>query len=123
MGLNWNGISRSFWPASSLNEALLRNIRNRVPKRTIVVRTGNKSWFDNRRVLAHRAKQRTYKAWRRSRTQIDWEENLVASHHAQHVSVETKQAFNELVWSADEKASLFSVLFEAKQYRDIFQQP
>ena len=29
----------------------------------------------------------------------------------------------KLVWSADEKVSLFSGYFDAKQYRDSFQQP
>ena len=59
-GLNWNGITRFPCSVSSLNEALLRVIRDRVPKRTIVVRTGDKPRFDNRCLLAHRAKQRAY---------------------------------------------------------------
>ena len=50
-GLNWNETIRSPCPVSLLNEALLRVIKNRVPKRTIVVRKGNKPWFDDRCVL------------------------------------------------------------------------
>ena len=57
-GLNWNEITMSLYPVSSLNEALLRVIRNRELKWTIVIRTGDKSWFDDRCVLAHRSKQR-----------------------------------------------------------------
>ena len=33
----------------------MRVIRDSVPKRTIVVRTGGKPWLDDRYVLAHRA--------------------------------------------------------------------
>ena len=54
-GLNWNDVIRSFYPVLSLNEALLRVIRGRIPKRTIVVRTGGIIWFNDRCVLAHRA--------------------------------------------------------------------
>ena len=39
---------------------MLRVIRDRVPKRTIVVRTGDKPKCDNRCVLTHRAKPRAY---------------------------------------------------------------
>ena len=127
-----------------------------------MVRTGYKSWFDDRCVLPHRRKQRAYRVWSRSRSQADWEEHWVVRRHAQHVYVETERAFNEwsrvllinapnprkwwstvktavvgansrlpplldkesrLVWSVDEKASLFSAHFEAKQCRDSFQQP
>ena len=45
-GLNGHKIIRSPCSASLLNEALLCVVRNRVPKRTIVVRTGDKPWFD-----------------------------------------------------------------------------
>ena len=62
-GLNWNGIIRSPYLVSSLNEALLHFIRDTVPKRAIVVRTGYKPWFDDRYVFAHRAKQRAYRVW------------------------------------------------------------
>ena len=56
-GLNWNEIIRSPCPVSTLNEAvLLCVIRNRVSKRTFVVRTGYRPWFDDRCVLVHRAK-------------------------------------------------------------------
>ena len=70
-GLNWTEIIRYHCPVSSLNETLLRVIRNRVLKQTIAVRMGDKPKFDNRCVLAHRAKQRAYRVWRRSRTQDD----------------------------------------------------
>ena len=40
--LNWDEIVRSPCRVSSLNEALLRVIRNRVSKRTIVIRPGDK---------------------------------------------------------------------------------
>ena len=45
-GLNWNEIIRSPCPASTLNEALLWVIRNRVSKRTIGIRTRYKPWLD-----------------------------------------------------------------------------
>ena len=60
---------------SSLNEALLRVIRDRVPKRTIVAITDEKSWVENRRVLTQHAKERAYTAWSRSKTQATWEED------------------------------------------------
>ena len=47
-GLNLNEIIRSSCLVSSLNEELMRVIRNRVSKRTIVVRTMDKPWFDDR---------------------------------------------------------------------------
>ena len=47
------GIIRFSCPVLSINEALLRDIRDRVPKRTIVVKTSEKPWFDDRCVLAH----------------------------------------------------------------------
>ena len=78
-GLNLNEVIR----LSSLNEALLRVIRNRVPKRTIMFRTRDKSWFNDPCDLAHRVKQRVYRVWRRSKTQANWEEYTVARHHAQ----------------------------------------
>ena len=45
--LNWKGIIRSPCLVSSLNQILWRVIGNRVPKRTIVVRRGDKPWFDD----------------------------------------------------------------------------
>ena len=42
MSLNRNEFIRSLYPVPSLNEALLHVIRERVPKRTIVIRTGDK---------------------------------------------------------------------------------
>ena len=68
-GLNWNEIIRSPCPLSSLNEAPLRGIRDRVPRWTIAVRTGDKPLYDDRCVLAYRAKQRAYRVWSRSRSQ------------------------------------------------------
>ena len=62
----WN--LESYCPISSLNEELLLVIKDRVPKRTILATTGNKPWFDDRCVLAHRAKQRAYRVWCRIRT-------------------------------------------------------
>ena len=41
-GFNWNEIIRFPYPVSLLNEALLRVIRDRIPKRIIVVKTGDK---------------------------------------------------------------------------------
>ena len=58
--LNWNEIIRFPCPLLTLNEDLLRVIRNRVPKRMIVVGTGTKTWFDDRCVLAHPAKKNSY---------------------------------------------------------------
>ena len=59
---------------STLNEALLCVIRNRVSKRTIAVRTGYKPWFNDLCVLAHLAKHRAYRVYSRSRAQADFEE-------------------------------------------------
>ena len=59
--LDWNEIIKTPCPVSSLNEGLLRVIRGRVPKRTIVVRTEGKSWSDGLCVFTHRAKQRAYR--------------------------------------------------------------
>ena len=73
-GLNWNHIIRSPCPVSSLNEALMRVIRDRVPNRTIVVRTADKTWFNDRCVLAYRARQSACTVCSRSRTQADWVE-------------------------------------------------
>ena len=69
--LNWNGIIRFPYPASSLNESLLRVSKDRVSKRTIVVRTDDKPWFDNQCVLGHRAKQRAFRVSNRIMTQSD----------------------------------------------------
>ena len=60
-----------------------------------MVRTGDKPWFDDQCVLAHRAKQRTYRVWSSSYTQADWEEYRVARRQAQHVYVADERAFNE----------------------------
>ena len=60
-GLSWNEIIMSSCPLSTLNEALLRAICNRVHKRTIGVRTENKSWCDDQCILGHRAKQKAYR--------------------------------------------------------------
>ena len=62
---------------------LFRVIRDRVPKRTIVVRTRDKPWFDDRCPLTHCAKQRTYRVRGRNRTQADWEEYRVARRRTQ----------------------------------------
>ena len=43
-GQNWNENIRSI-ALSSLNGALLRVFSDRVSKRTIVIRTGDKPWF------------------------------------------------------------------------------
>ena len=41
-GLDWNEIIRSSFPASSINEALLRVLNNRAPMRSTVVKTDDK---------------------------------------------------------------------------------
>ena len=51
--VNWNRAIRSSCPVSSLNETLLRVIRDIVSKWTIVVRKGDKPCFDDRCVLDH----------------------------------------------------------------------
>ena len=94
-GLNWNEIIRSPCPVSLLSEALLRVIRDRVPKRMIVVRTGDKLRFDYRFILAHRAKQRACRVWSRSRTQAAWKEYRGARHHAPLVYEDAERAFTE----------------------------
>ena len=88
--LDRNKIIRSHCPVSSLNEALLRGIRDRVPKQTIVVRTEDKPEFDNPYVLVHSAEQRSYRIWNRSRSQADWEEYGVSRRHALYVNVEAE---------------------------------
>ena len=50
-----------------------------------MVRTIDKSWFDDQCVLVHPEKQRAYRVWRRSMTQADWKECRVARHRAQLV--------------------------------------
>ena len=75
----------------------MRVIQDRVDKRTIVVRTDDKRWFDDRRVLTHRVKQRAYRVWNRSKTQADWEEKRVACRQAQLVYVDAERKFTE--WS------------------------
>ena len=62
-----------------------------------MVRTGDKPWFEDRCALAHRAKQRAYRLWSRSKMQAIWEEYRVARHHAHLVSEDAKRAFTE--WS------------------------
>ena len=72
----------------------MRAIRDRVPKRTIVVRTGNKPIGMNPCVF-YRENQRAYRVWSSNRTQADWEEYKVARSRAQRVYVEAERAFNE----------------------------
>ena len=50
-----------------------------------MVRTGKKSWFDDRTVLVHRAKQRVYRVLSRSWTQAHWAVHNVTHRHAQVV--------------------------------------
>ena len=88
--LNKNEIIRAIYPVSALNETLLRVIRDKVPKQTIVVRTSDEPWFDIRCDLAYRAKLRKYRVLSRSRTQMNWEEYRVACRHAQLVYVDAK---------------------------------
>ena len=57
--------------------------------------SGNKLWFDDRCVLAHRAKQRVYRMLSSGKTQADWEVYRVARCRAQHVDVEAEKAFDE----------------------------
>ena len=87
--------SCSSCPVSSLSEALLRVIRDRVPKRTIVVRARDKPWFDGQCALAHCEKQRAYKVCSRSRTQADWEEHRVMLRRAQLVYGDAERSFTE----------------------------
>ena len=54
--LEWNEIIRSLCPVTLLNETLLHILKDRVSKRTIVIRTGDKPSFDDRCVQAHREK-------------------------------------------------------------------
>ena len=76
--------------------ALVRVIRDRVTKLTIVVRTGDKSWFDNRSVLTHDAKHRVYRVWSHSMTQADWEKYMVARRCAQLVYEDAERAFTKV---------------------------
>ena len=63
---SWNEIISSSCPVSTLIEALLRVFRNRVLKRILLVKAGNNLGLKTG-VLAHRAKQRAYRVWNRSR--------------------------------------------------------
>ena len=94
-GLSWKKIIMSPSPVLTINEALSSGIPNRVPKRTIVVRTGNKPYFDNQCILAHCAKQWTYRVWSRSKMRVDFEGYRVTRRHAHHMCEEAEQAFNE----------------------------
>ena len=119
-GFNWNELIRFPCPVSSLNETLLRVIRDRLLKRTIVVRTGDKCWFDYPCVLAHRAKQRAYRVRSCRRTQADWNEYRVARRRAQLVHEDAERAFTEQSkalltnalnprnWWSTEKTAVFS---------------
>ena len=82
-GLNENEIIRFRCPVSSLNKTLSRVIKDRVFKRTVVVRTAYKPLFHDRYVWAHRAKHRAYKVCSRRRTQSAWEEHRADRRHAQ----------------------------------------
>ena len=95
--LTWNDIVRSPCPVSSLNEPLLRVIVYIVLKWTIVVRMGDKSCFDDRFVLALRAKHRAHRVSLRSRTQDDWEVYRVAHRHVQLIYEDAERAFTERV--------------------------
>ena len=66
-----------------------------MPKRTIVVRTRDKPWYDDRCALARRAKQRVYKVWSRSRSQADWEEYRVARGRTQLVYRDIERPFTD----------------------------
>ena len=94
-GLKWSGIIRSPYKTLSLSEVLLRVIRDRVLKRTVGVKTGDKPWCDDRCVLAHRLKQRAYRLWSRSRTQAVCEEYRVIRRGAQLVYEDTERTFTE----------------------------
>ena len=94
-GLHCNKIIKPSCPVSTLNEALLHVVTNRVPKRMTVARTGNQPWFYDQCVVTHRAKQRAYRVWSCSRIQHDWEGYTVACRRAQHMYVEAERAFNE----------------------------
>ena len=94
-GLDWNETIRSSCPLSSLTESLLRILSDKVPKLTIMVRTGDRPLSDNRYVLAHCAKQKAYRMQSRSKTQVDWEEHWVACRYAQLVYVDDERAFIE----------------------------
>ena len=85
--LNWNGIIESLCPVSSRNEALLLAIRDGVPKRTIVVRTEEKLWFEGRCVLE----------WglSRSRKQAVWEEYRAGRRRAQLVYAYAERALTD----------------------------
>ena len=60
-GLSWNEVVTSPFPVSSLNEALLRVIRDKFLKQTIVGIMGDEPWFDEPCALAHRTYQRAYR--------------------------------------------------------------
>ena len=92
--LIWIGIISSNCSLSLINEALLRVFMDRVPKRSIMVRTGDELWFDDRCVLAHRVKQRAYRVWSPSRMQANWEEYRMARRNAQLVYEDPEQAPN-----------------------------
>ena len=87
---NWNDIFRSPCPLSSLSQALLCVIRDRVPKRTIVVRTDEEPWFEDWCVSAYFAKQTAYRMWSLSRTQADWVEYRLARRYAQLLHVDAE---------------------------------
>ena len=94
-GLNWKEIVSSPCPVSSLTKTLMCITRDRVSKRTIGVRTGDKPWFDDRCVLAHRVKPRVYRVWSSSTMQTDWEEYGMNRRHGQFVYVDAERVFTE----------------------------
>ena len=73
----------------------MRFIRDRGSKRTIIVRTGGKPWFNDRCVLAYRAKQKEYRVWSHSRTQAAWEEYRMTCRRDQVVYEDYGRTFTE----------------------------
>ena len=79
-----------------------------------MVKTGETPLFDDRCVLAHRAKQRAYRVWSWSRSQADWKEYRVARRRAQLVYEDAERVFKERSKSFDECTKSTEVVFTVR---------
>ena len=71
--LPWHNILHSPDPIDALNNAFSEIIKRRVPVKSLVLRSGDKPWFNDECRRAHSEKQAAYHSWSRNRSPNNWQ--------------------------------------------------
>ena len=93
--INVTAILRSENIMHALNHVLLEICSRHMPRKTILFRTNDQPWFDESCRRAHHHKQTLFHVWRRSRSQLNYQNFSEARREANRIFHEAEKRYNQ----------------------------